>query len=442
MVNNPNFYGQSTHLTPDQIEDGVDFPHTGIIKALSLGIGQSYAISGFNITVASSTELSVSSGVIFRNGKKHSVAATSGNLTMNSNNTNGYHLLVANSATPPVLTLRYPTGYTDAPDKVAAYVDGDTIIAVLTYNGTSSVGVQYLTVNKPENSLSLGYDNSGYTETGTLTADANGITMTGLYKLDTLPTATVATDDKIILQDTNDSDIIKTATAQQIANLSEYTNFDTDFAAKTTDDLTEGSNLYYRDSRAVTAIQSSASIQLAGSLSVADGAIFNEAGADKDFRVETNNNANMLFIDGGNDKVGIGTGTVGAGALTVNGAVVTKGRVKENTVIDANFFPAYSVSTTNDEVLIVDVTASVPPNPPNPVNIVLPSVTGNEGRYFRIICVNNPGGIDDVTLDVQSGDTLNNEILSPLTTPYSLTGGKVYDIHVLSGGINMLLTLN
>jgi hypothetical protein len=442
MVNNPNFYGQSTSGTPDQIEDGVDFPHTGIIKALSLGIGQSYAISGFNITVASATELSVSSGVIFRNGKKHSVAATSGNLTMNSNNTNGYHLLVANSATPPVLTLRYPTGYTDAPDKVAAYVDGDTIIAVLTYNGTSSVGVQYLTVNKTENSLSLGYDSSGYTETGTLTADADGITMTGLYKLDTLPTATVATDDKLILQDTDDSDKIKTATAQQIADLSEYTDFDTDFAAKTTDDLTEGSNLYYRDSRAVTAIQSSASIQLAGSLSVADGVIFNEAGADKDFRVETNNNANMLFIDGGNDKVGIGTGTVGTGALTVNGAVVTKGRVKENTTVDSFASPVYSVSITNDEVLIVDVAASVLPAPPNPVNITLPSVTGNEGRYFRIICINNPGGPDDVTLDVQSGDTLNNEILTGLTTPYSLTSGKVYDIHVLSGGINLLLTLN
>ena len=35
--------------------------------------------------------------------------------------------------------------------------------------------------------------------------------------------------------------------------------------------------------------------------------VFNESGADVDFRVESNNNANMLFVDGGSDNVGIGT---------------------------------------------------------------------------------------------------------------------------------------
>ena len=36
---------------------------------------------------------------------------------------------------------------------------------------------------------------------------------------------------------------------------------------------------------------------------------FNEGGADIDFRVESNGNANMLFVDGGNNRVGFGTGT-------------------------------------------------------------------------------------------------------------------------------------
>jgi hypothetical protein len=35
--------------------------------------------------------------------------------------------------------------------------------------------------------------------------------------------------------------------------------------------------------------------------------VFNDASVDVDFRVESNGNANMLFVDGGNDKVGIGT---------------------------------------------------------------------------------------------------------------------------------------
>jgi hypothetical protein len=37
--------------------------------------------------------------------------------------------------------------------------------------------------------------------------------------------------------------------------------------------------------------------------------VVNEGSADFDFRVESNGNANMLFVDGGNDKIGIGTAT-------------------------------------------------------------------------------------------------------------------------------------
>ncbi len=38
-------------------------------------------------------------------------------------------------------------------------------------------------------------------------------------------------------------------------------------------------------------------------------AVFNEEGQDLDFRVESNGNANMLFVDAGNDRVGIGAST-------------------------------------------------------------------------------------------------------------------------------------
>lgn len=37
-----------------------------------------------------------------------------------------------------------------------------------------------------------------------------------------------------------------------------------------------------------------------------DGIIINDGGNDKNFRVESNNNANMLFVDAGTDRVGIG----------------------------------------------------------------------------------------------------------------------------------------
>jgi len=57
--------------------------------------------------------------------------------------------------------------------------------------------------------------------------------------------------------------------------------------------------------------------------SIEGGAVFNEASADVDFRVESNGNANMLFVDGGNNIVGIGrvpaTNDGGAGSLQLEG---------------------------------------------------------------------------------------------------------------------------
>ena len=46
--------------------------------------------------------------------------------------------------------------------------------------------------------------------------------------------------------------------------------------------------------------------------------VVNEGSVDIDFRVESNGNANMLFVDGGNDRVGIGTNAPATG----NGLVI------------------------------------------------------------------------------------------------------------------------
>ena len=54
---------------------------------------------------------------------------------------------------------------------------------------------------------------------------------------------------------------------------------------------------------------------------IADGSsVFNETGVDVDFRIESDDNANMFFVDGGNDRVGIGVATPASG-LDVRGTV-------------------------------------------------------------------------------------------------------------------------
>ena len=62
------------------------------------------------------------------------------------------------------------------------------------------------------------------------------------------------------------------------------------------------------------------------------GLVVNDGSADADFRVESNNNANMLFVDGGNDRVGIGTAAPTA-RLDVQGPTI--GSTSGNTALHA-----------------------------------------------------------------------------------------------------------
>lgn len=52
--------------------------------------------------------------------------------------------------------------------------------------------------------------------------------------------------------------------------------------------------------------------------------IFNENSADRNFRVESNGNANMFFVDGGTNRVGIGTGAPST-TLDINGTIRIRG---------------------------------------------------------------------------------------------------------------------
>jgi prepilin-type processing-associated H-X9-DG protein len=65
----------------------------------------------------------------------------------------------------------------------------------------------------------------------------------------------------------------------------------------------------------------------------------NEDSIDSDFRVESNGNANMLFVDGGNDAVGIGTSTDYGGQLNIETTGQAYNLVLACTDADANNGP-------------------------------------------------------------------------------------------------------
>ena len=86
----------------------------------------------------------------------------------------------------------------------------------------------------------------------------------------------------------------------------------------------------------------SVKIHSGGVFEAKQGAVFNEDSNDVDFRVESNNNTHMLFVDGGNDKVGIGTDSPannfhihtdsGSEGLTIK----STGNTSNAIIIDAN----------------------------------------------------------------------------------------------------------
>ena len=82
----------------------------------------------------------------------------------------------------------------------------------------------------------------------------------------------------------------------------------TDVGALNAGSITSGFGAIDNGSSAITTTGaiSGGSATVSGALSAKGGAVFNEDSADVDFRVESNGNANMLFVDAGNDAVGIG----------------------------------------------------------------------------------------------------------------------------------------
>ena len=92
-----------------------------------------------------------------------------------------------------------------------------------------------------------------------------------------------------------------------------------------------------------------------------EGVVINEGSGDVDFRVESNGNANMLFVDGGNNCVGIGTNTNHGGELNIVTAGQASNLVLVCTDTDTNEGPildlrrdAGNVPSDNDAMGIIN----------------------------------------------------------------------------------------
>jgi hypothetical protein len=430
MVSNPGYYSQmATAGSLTQIEDGVDNPHTGLIKALSLGVAGNYVISGFDATSVTATSATIAAGVVLRDGKR--VAISGSGVSLSTTYTTGYHLLVARSSALAVINPA-------AANKVPAFTAGDVPIAILAHTGSNPMQIQYFGTGKTENSLSVAYDSSGYTEAGALTGDANGITMTGLYKLDTLPTATVATDDKVIIQDTNDSDKVKTVTAQAIADLRTVPaspaiedNSGTPVLASGITETEVRSLLNVEDSDFVNAVEAESALDLTGDVTI----------GNKKLIVDTT----TLVVNAPSytNRVGIGTATP-SNTLDVNGDVSGDKFLVETVQYELEILanagatpgpptPAFSLSDT-DTIYRVSTVAGTPPGTGN-IDLSLPATASNIGVVFKLI-VTSLDGASPLTIGPNSGDNIVSETLSVLAASgatHTISSAGVYELVCFSG---------
>ena len=187
-IENPHFYSTTSGTTTTtQITDEIDYPHSGLIKALSQGIRGNYAIKGsatdFDITLTSSTftQIAVTAGKAYRDGKLVSISQLSAtNLTGIHATEDVYQLLVAQANN--TMALR---GSNSVTNRIPDLTDGDIPIAVIKLvagsaqgsNGTSDRLIQFLTTSKVSNDLSVGYDSSGYTESLSMSASSGDTTI-------------------------------------------------------------------------------------------------------------------------------------------------------------------------------------------------------------------------------------------------------------------------
>tara|TARA_R110000803_G_scaffold162_3_gene644 strand:- start:132 stop:1895 length:1764 start_codon:yes stop_codon:yes gene_type:complete len=256
MTDNINIGGISRmHTSPELsgLVDGIDFPHSGLFKSLSSAVQGNYAIinsatsttTNFGITQTgtSTTTLNVSTGQVMRDGKlMPAVTLASTPFVVGAQDAsniahfdyrsaakgggNSYYLLVVDASN--VIQMRHNGAPPDGPesnvvDIIPQLTAGDIPIAVVRLAETDAVTgrlIQYLTTAKEENSVSIGYNDTGYTESNLISATASGLTISGIA------TATATSSDKILIQD--GSDIIKTITVQNVANFTKTEDNDGD----------------------------------------------------------------------------------------------------------------------------------------------------------------------------------------------------------------------
>ena len=188
-------------------------------------------------------------------------------------------------------------------------------------NDATSRNFQLYTMSKVSNSLSIGYNDSGYTESGNITGSADGVTIK--------PSGDViiqgeATDDVSLTVINN-----KDAGDGETATLRLQSNRGTDSDFEIVHDVFGHTTIYSNQPNTDT----NAHVKFTDTPAV----IINPNVMDMDFQVASDSVSSMLYVNAGTDRVGIGTNSPSSrleiqGGLTTTGSVLTLSTMETSVV--------------------------------------------------------------------------------------------------------------
>lgn len=431
MVNNPYVLSELAVTATNQIQDDLDFPHSGLMKALHQMARGNFAVkrgTGTDLAVSQTvgpntrTQFDVGAGGVFRDGKFNTVGAGSVELASNqvsraTGQGNSYLLLVITNTN--TLALR---GDNTTSNKVPAYTEGDVLLALIKLEEGVADNVvnrpmQFLTVtNKEDNSLSIGGEIGGvYTESMSIYEQSSGETVfenkeqdkdilfkvndggttKTLMKFDASAAAVVFENDlsstlvKLTSTDSGSGsapDFImeRNSSSPAVNDQLGIIGFNgKDSAANTVEygrivgiilDPTDGSESGEIQFSVMSGGSGFRQRIGAGATEV----VINESGDDCNFRVEGDTDTYLLFADAGDERVGISTGAPKS-TLHVEGSLSSKTRYESAGT-------AFSVDET-DQIIVYNNAATV--------DMDLPALsTVGDGRIYHLVVLQGQVDID------------------------------------------------
>jgi len=166
------------------------------------------------------------------------------------------------------------------------------------------------------------------------------------------------------------------------------------------------------------AVDMASTLTLSGALSAKGGVVFNEDSADVDFRVEGNNSANLLFVDGGNDHICMNTSTDAGGVLNIKTTDNTANLVLFCTDADTAGGPILDLTRNNDSAAADDVLGLIrfkgddagnnETTYAQMIGFIGTATEGSEGGIFKIEVASHDAGME-VGLAIKDGNA-NGEL--------------------------------